>query len=86
VKLIAGVSIRTATTLPDGRGEICEIYNQAWGISNDPVVYVYQSLLRPGRIKGWVYHEYQDDRLFISLGTFKMVLFICGEFTNRGSG
>jgi dTDP-4-dehydrorhamnose 3,5-epimerase len=75
VKLIAGVSIRSAPTILDERGEICEIYSPAWGISHDPLVYVYQILLRPGRIKGWVYHEHQDDRLFISMGTLKIVLF-----------
>jgi dTDP-4-dehydrorhamnose 3,5-epimerase len=75
IKLIDGVSVRPATTIEDERGEICEIYSPAWEMSNEPVVYVYQSVLRPGRIKGWVYHERQDDRLFISMGTLKIVLF-----------
>jgi len=73
--LIEGVVLRPAITLPDARGEICEIYNPAWGFTDDPVVYVYQATVRPGRIKGWVYHEHQDDRIFVSFGTLKIVLF-----------
>ncbi len=73
--MIAGVTIRMATTQIDERGEVCEIYNPAWGFMDAPLVYVYQALIRPGKIKGWVYHELQDDRLFVSLGTLKIVLF-----------
>lgn len=72
---IAGVILRPATTQMDERGEICEIYNPAWGILPEPVVYVYQATLRPGKIRGWVYHREQDDRLFASLGHLKIVLF-----------
>ncbi len=64
-----------ATTQIDERGEICEIYNPAWGLMDAPLVYVYQAIIRPGKIKGWVYHELQEDRLFVSLGTLKIVLF-----------
>jgi dTDP-4-dehydrorhamnose 3,5-epimerase len=72
---IAGVIVRPAITQLDERGEVCEIYNPAWSLTNAPIVYVYQALLRPGKIKGWVYHENQDDRLFVSMGTLKIVLF-----------
>jgi dTDP-4-dehydrorhamnose 3,5-epimerase len=72
---IAGVTIRMATTQIDERGEVCEIYNPAWGVMDAPLVYVYQAIVRPGKIKGWVYHELQEDRLFVSLGTLKIVLF-----------
>lgn len=72
---IAGVTVRMATTLPDERGELCEIYNPAWGFSDAPLVYVYQVAIRPGRVKGWVVHYEQDDRLFISTGVFKIVLY-----------
>ena len=73
--MIEGVVIRLAKTLIDERGELCEIYNTAWGIVDAPLVYVYQAVLRPGKIKGWVYHELQTDRLFVSLGFLKIVLF-----------
>jgi dTDP-4-dehydrorhamnose 3,5-epimerase len=74
-RLIAGVTVRKATTHIDERGEICEIYNPAWGLMDAPLVYVYQATVRPGKIKGWVYHEFQEDRLFVSMGYLKIVLY-----------
>jgi len=74
-RLIEGVCVRPAVTQVDERGEICEIYNPAWGVVESPLVYVYQVCVRPGRIKGWVVHRQQDDRLFASLGALKIVLF-----------
>ena len=73
--LIEGVRIRPAITHPDARGTVCEIYNPAWGIHEAPLVYVYQTTIRPRRVKGWVLHREQDDRLFFSLGTVKIVLY-----------
>lgn len=74
-KTIEGVVVRPATTIVDERGEICEVYNPAWGVMDAPLVYVYQVGLRPGKIKGWVYHKEQDDRLFLSQGALKIVLY-----------
>lgn len=74
-KLIAGVSVRQAITHEDERGELCEIYDPAWGVLDAPLVYVYQTSIRPGRLKGWVFHKQQTDRLFASMGVLKIVLF-----------
>jgi dTDP-4-dehydrorhamnose 3,5-epimerase len=74
-RIIAGVAVRPAATQLDEPGEVCEVFNPARGISDVPLVYVYQAVLRPGKVKGWVYHEQQDDRLFVSLGFLKIVLF-----------
>ncbi|GAC1520466.1 MAG: dTDP-4-dehydrorhamnose 3,5-epimerase family protein [Chloroflexota bacterium] len=73
--LISGVVTRPALTIPDDRGTICEVYNPAWGVSDAPLVYVYQVTIRPGQIKGWVKHTAQTDRLFFSLGTVRVVLY-----------
>ena len=73
--LIEGVRVRPAVTHPDERGELCEIFNPAWGVHEAPLVYVYTSSVRPGRIKGWVLHRLQDDRIFALLGAFKIVLY-----------
>jgi dTDP-4-dehydrorhamnose 3,5-epimerase len=73
--LIDGVRVRPARTIPDERGALCEIYNPAWGFTEEPLVYVYQSSIRPGRTKGWVVHYEQDDRLFFSGGMAKVVLY-----------
>ena len=72
---IAGVVVRPAVTHVDDRGELCEILNPAWGIDDAPMVYAYQSMVRPKKVKGWIVHHLQDDRLFCSLGTLRIVLY-----------
>jgi dTDP-4-dehydrorhamnose 3,5-epimerase len=74
-ELIEDVRVRPANTIPDERGTICEMYNPAWGFTEEPLVYVYQTTIRPGQIKGWVLHLEQDDRLFFSYGHVKVVLY-----------
>jgi dTDP-4-dehydrorhamnose 3,5-epimerase len=75
LELIDGVRVREAVTQIDERGTLCEIYDPAWGFSDAPLVYVYQTTVRPQTAKGWVAHEHQDDRLFVSAGTLKLVLY-----------
>jgi dTDP-4-dehydrorhamnose 3,5-epimerase len=75
IELIEGVKIRPAFTLADERGTLCEILNPAWDLHEAPIVYVYQFTIRPGKIKGWHQHRLHDDRIFISQGTVKVVLY-----------
>lgn len=74
-ELIDGVIMRSARTHSDARGTVSEIYNPAWGFTEEPLVYTYQITIRPGQLKGWVQHRLNEDRLFFSLGTAKVVLF-----------
>lgn len=76
---IAGVIVRPAVTHVDDRGELCEIYNPAWGIHEAPMVYAYQAMVRPHKVKGWIVHHLQDDRVFVNLGTFRFVLYDARE-------
>jgi dTDP-4-dehydrorhamnose 3,5-epimerase len=78
-ELIAGVAVRSAVTHVDDRGEICEVFDPAWGVLAEPVVYVYQAMVRPGKAKGWIVHRQQDDRLFVSLGSLRIVLYDARE-------
>lgn len=73
--LIDGVVVREAVTHPDERGTLTEIFNPAWGLSDEPLVYVYQVTIRPGQVKGFVLHRTYSDRLFFSMGTVKVVLY-----------
>ena len=73
--LIDGVVIRNATTQIDDRGTLCEILHPAWGVHPAPFTYVYQFTIRPGKIKGWHSHHFHDDRIFLSQGTIKVVLY-----------
>ncbi|HLX33453.1 MAG TPA: dTDP-4-dehydrorhamnose 3,5-epimerase family protein [Gaiellaceae bacterium] len=72
---IDGVRVRPATTHLDERGSVCEIYSPAWDFTEEALVWVYQTTIRPAQIKGWVLHLEQDDRLFFSSGDVKVVLY-----------
>lgn len=73
--LIQGVIVRPTVTQIDERGEIAEMYSRAWGIEAEaPLEHVYMSMIRPGKVKGWVYHKEQSDRMFSLSGFVKYVL------------
>lgn len=73
--LIDGVRLHYVNTQVDERGSICEIFNPAWNFHEAPLVYVYQMTIRPNHVKGWVVHYEQDDRIFLSQGSIKIVLY-----------
>lgn len=73
--LIHGVVIRPAVTHNDARGSLCEILHPAWGVHPAPLTYVYQFSIRPGMAKGWHLHKLHDDRIFLSQGQIKVVLY-----------
>ena len=72
---IAGVLRQPAVTQADDRGTLCEILDPTRCVHPAPVVYVYQFTIRPGKVKGWHVHRRHDDRIFLSLGTVKVVLY-----------
>ena len=74
-ELIDGVRVRPAKVHVDARGSLTEVFSEAWDFSDEPLVYVYQSTVRPGVTKGWVVHFEQDDRLFFDNGDVKVVLY-----------
>ena len=55
-RLITDVVVRPAVTHEDERGEIVEMMSQAWDFHPAPMHHVYASMIRPGKVKGWVYH------------------------------
>ncbi len=73
--LIHGVVIQSSVTHEDDRGTLCEIMSPHRPPHPAPLVYVYQFTIRPGRIKGWHIHHLHDDRIFISQGHVKVVLY-----------
>ena len=72
---IDGVVLRVAVTHVDDRGSLVEIFNPDWGLDDEALRYVYQSTIRPGKIKGWIVHHIQTDRLLVTFGTCRIVLF-----------
>ena len=74
-KLIDGVVLQSSVTHLDDRGTLCEIYSPHRPPHPAPIVYVYQFTIRPGKIKGWHIHHLHDDRIFISRGEVRVVLY-----------
>jgi dTDP-4-dehydrorhamnose 3,5-epimerase len=73
--LIVGLKVRYQRSIEDARGEVTEVYRPSWGVNDDPLVYVYQVMVRPGITKGWVVHQRQEDRLFHISGTVHWALY-----------
>src|SRR5579864_134666 len=73
--LISGVVIQSAVTHVDERGSLCEILSPDRPLHPAPLISVYQFTIRPGMVKGWHVHHLHDDRIFISQGTIKVVLY-----------
>ena len=74
-ELIDGVVLRHARTHADERGELCEIYDERWGLTSEAVTYAYFMTLRPGAVRGWSVHLRQADRLFLASGALKVALY-----------
>ena len=75
IELIDGVKIYHPPIHIDDRGDVIEAFNPAWGISSEPLVYVYRVSILPGVVKGWIEHHTYSDRSFFSWGNFKIVLY-----------
>ncbi len=73
--IIEDVVIHRIPPQEDERGEIVEIWNQAWPGLDEPVVHVYKVTTRPGKTRAWQMHRNQDDRLFVSRGRLRFGLY-----------
>ena len=71
---IEGVILRSPVTHVDHRGALHEIYNGDPADWPDPAVYVYQTSVFPGQIKGWARHEVKVDRYALSSGELLVLL------------
>ena len=74
-ELIDGVKMQPSTIHVDDRGTMCELFNRAWGIHDAPIVHVYRATIRPGKVKGWVEHHVNEDRLMVVVGECRAVMF-----------
>ena len=72
---IDGVYVHEIAHVPRDHGVITEIYRPDWDPTGKPVVQVYQSRLFPGAIGAWSCHRIATDRLFVSQGHLKIVLY-----------
>lgn len=65
---IDGLIVRELVTIPDDRGEVCELIRADWGLPGDPPPHAYLATLLPGVVKGWVRHHHQADRVAAIFG------------------
>lgn len=72
---IDGVSIHEVRHVPRDHGVITEMYRPEWDPSGLPIVHIYQSRLFAGAIGAWSCHAKTVDRLFVSQGHLKIVLY-----------
>jgi dTDP-4-dehydrorhamnose 3,5-epimerase len=72
---IDGVSVREVRHVPRDHGVITEIFRPEWDPTGLPVVHIYQSRLFPGALGAWSCHRRTSDRLFVSQGHLKIVLY-----------
>jgi dTDP-4-dehydrorhamnose 3,5-epimerase len=72
---IDGVSVYEVRHVPRDHGVITEIFRPEWDPTGLPVVQIYQSRLFPGALGAWSCHARSTDRLFVSQGHLKIVLY-----------
>jgi dTDP-4-dehydrorhamnose 3,5-epimerase len=66
---IEGLKLIKPVTHVDHRGALFEVYDADPEKWPDPVVWIYQTSLYPGVIKGWFVHEHKTDRYTLMNGT-----------------
>lgn len=73
--LIEGVAIHEVRHVPKSGGHLTEILRSEWLVSNPVVDQVFQSVFQPGTLSAWHAHARTTDRLFVSYGTVRIVLY-----------
>lgn len=71
---IDGVVVHTPVTHVDHRGWVFEIHNLDPALGDEPVVWAYADMVRPGQLKGWARHEQKVDRYTLIAGELLMLL------------
>ncbi len=73
---ISGVVLREVKNVyKRSGGTLTELYRQDWKTDQGTIDQVFQNILEPGQVSAWHMHEHTTDRLFVNLGSLKVVLF-----------
>ncbi len=75
IEPIEGVRVREVKNVPKNNGVLTEIFRRDWGLDGGLVEQVFQATLVPGGLSAWHAHELTTDRLFVTHGQIKIVLF-----------
>lgn len=73
--LIDGVRVHEMRNVPKRGGYLTEILRGEWLGDNGTVDQIFQSVLEGGTVTAWHAHARTTDRLFVSHGTAKIVLY-----------
>lgn len=74
-RLIAGVTTRDILSVPYDRGVMTEMYRPEWDPSGTPVLHIHQVRLLAGVVSAWHVHKETTDKLFVTQGHLRLVLF-----------
>lgn len=74
-RLINGVYTKEVKNVIKNNGYLTEMYRKDWLLDNLDIEQVFQVVVKPNGISAWHTHEYTTDRLFVSFGTIKIVLY-----------
>lgn len=71
---IEGTHLKELTPLLDGRGDVTELWNEAWKDSDGVVVprHIYQSATDFGVVKCWHLHESHTDQFTVTRGKLQV--------------
>ena len=75
IDLIDGVKYREARPVSHNHGHLTEVFRSSWRLTDQPVVQVNVTTTFPGRVRAWGLHLRTVDRLFVSSGSIRIVLY-----------
>jgi dTDP-4-dehydrorhamnose 3,5-epimerase len=75
IKPIEGVRVREVKHVPKSNGVLTEVFRADWQLDEGIVQQVFQTTIMAGGLSAWHAHKFTTDRLFVSLGTIRIVLF-----------
>ena len=73
--LLHGVSVREVRNVPKRDGLLTEVFRREWAGAAAHVDQVFQVRLEPGGISAWHTHRHTTDRLFVTAGLMRIVLY-----------
>lgn len=73
--LIDGVDVREISNVPKQDGWLTEVFRADWFGGEATIDQVFQVVLNPGAISAWHAHANTIDRLFVSFGMMRVVLY-----------
>ncbi len=74
-ELIDGVLFREVKNVPKDNGLLTEVFRRDWGLGDGTVDQVFQVTLFGQEVSAWHVHRFTTDRLFVTHGQMKIVLY-----------